>query len=160
MDAPYRDRGLGQDVLDRVRKIFREGRPLGDSMGIPAAGRQTLYAVAHKLYSDGRYDLAQHLFAQLVLYDHQDPRYMKGLAAATHMRGDYEQAIQMYSMAALMDASDPATVMHAGDCFRAMGRRDRALESFDLARAMCSKAEHRPVRRRCDQALAELKRAA
>lgn len=166
MAAPYRGQDGGRDgdrgraVLDQVRKIFREGRPLGDSLGIPAGGRQALYTVARGLYGDGRYDLAQHLFAQLVMYDNQNPRYMKGLAAATHMRGDHEQAVQMYSVAALLDSSDPATVMHAGDCFRVMGKRDRAVESFDLARAMCSKPEHQPVRRRCDQVLAELKRAA
>ncbi len=76
------------------------------------------------------------------------------------MLGNHEEAMRMYSVTALMDASDPAAVMHAGDCFRAMGKRARALESFDLARAMCSKAEHEPVKRRCNQLLAELGRAA
>ncbi|WP_176464077.1 SycD/LcrH family type III secretion system chaperone [Bordetella genomosp. 11] len=143
-----------------MRKILKDGRPLGDSVGIPAEDRQTLYAVAYKVYAEGRYDVAQHLFAQLVTYDHHEPRYMKGLAAATQMLGDHEQAMRMYSVAALMDASDPAVVMHAGDCFRAMGKHARALESFDLASAMCSKAEHEPVRRRCNQLLARLRPAA
>ncbi|WP_066639746.1 SycD/LcrH family type III secretion system chaperone [Bordetella sp. H567] len=160
MPMPYRGQDLGADIRARVRKILRDGAPLGDSLRIPAQDRKVLYAVAYKLYAEARYDLAQHLFAQLVMYDHHQVRYMKGLAAATQMLGDHEEAMRMYSVAALMDASDPAVVMHAGDCFRAMGKHARAVESFDLARAMCSKAEHEPVKRRCNQLLAELRRAA
>ncbi|CAM3876219.1 SycD/LcrH family type III secretion system chaperone [Bordetella bronchialis] len=143
-----------------ARGILESGRPLGDALGIAGDDRTALYAVAYELYANKRYDMAQHLFAQLVLYDHQDPRYMKGLAAATQMLGDHEQAVRMYTVAALMDIGDPAVVMHAGDCFRQMGRRAKAIESFDLARAMCSRPEHQEVKRRCEAVLAELRRSA
>lgn len=160
MTVPDRDRDLAADVLERVRKILQDGGPLGDPLGIASDDRRLLYAVAHQLYGEGKYALAQHVFAQLVLYDHRDPRHIKGLAAATQMLGDHESAIQMYSVAALMDVSDPTAVMHAGDCFRAMGQHARAAESFGLARAMCTAAKHEPVRRRCDQFLTELQHAA
>lgn len=160
MAAPYRGHDRAVDVFGIVRGILRNDRPLGDSLGIRDGDRQVLYSVAYELYGKARYDLAQHLFAQLVLYDNKDPRYMKGLAAATQMLGQYEHAIYMYSVAALMDAGDPSVVMHAGDCFRAMGRHARAFQSFDLARSMCCKPEHERIKQRCDHALAGIRQAA
>ncbi|HTJ98580.1 MAG TPA: SycD/LcrH family type III secretion system chaperone [Bordetella sp.] len=160
MAAPYPGQAGGIDVFGIVHGILRNDRPMGDFLGIRDGDRQTLYAVAYDLYGKGRYDLAQHLFAQLVLYDNQEPRYMKGLAAATQMLGEHEQATHMYSVAALMDASDPAVIMHAGECFKAMGKHARAFESFDLARSLCSRPEHEQIRQRCDQALAGSKHAA
>ncbi|OZI20028.1 CesD/SycD/LcrH family type III secretion system chaperone [Bordetella genomosp. 9] len=160
MAAPYRGHGRGVDVMRVVRGILKNDRPLGDSLGIRDGDRQRLHAVAHDLYRQARYDLAQHLFAQLVLYDNKDPRYMKGLAAATQMLGQHEHAVHMYAVAALMDVNDPSVVMHAGDCFRAMGKPARAFDSFDLARSMCSRPEHQQIKLRCDQALAGLRQAA
>jgi type III secretion system low calcium response chaperone LcrH/SycD len=156
MAAVHRERrspGRDTDALEPFRAVVRDGGVLGDVLGMPKEGRDTLYAMAYDVYAKGQYERARKLFAQLALYDHQDPRYMKGLAATTQMLGDYEQALQMYAVVALMDATDPTPVMQAGDCLDAMGRHAEALESFGLARSMCAGPAHEQVRRRCERLL-------
>lgn len=156
MAMSYREpRPLGRDtdMLDKLRATLHKGGVLGDEFGIPRKNRETLYAFAYDSYSKGQYEKARQLFAQLALFDHKDPRYMKGLAAASQMLGDYEQALQVYALVVAMDMADPTSVMHAGDCYQAIGKHAEAAESFDLARSMCSTAEHEPVRRRCEQLL-------
>jgi type III secretion system low calcium response chaperone LcrH/SycD len=161
MAATYRERpapGRDTDVLAKVRSVLREGGVLGDMFGMPAGSRETLYAMAHDTYARGNYERARQLFAQLALYDHGDPRYMKGLAATTQMLGNYEQALRMYAVVAAMDATDPGPVMHAGDCLKAMGRRAEAAESFDVALSMCCRPAHEAIKRRCERLLEDMKR--
>jgi type III secretion system low calcium response chaperone LcrH/SycD len=150
-----------QATLSKLRAIMSKGGVLGDVFGVSREGRDALYAKAYDVYAQGQYKQAQQLFAQLSLYDHQDSRYMKGLAATTQMLEDYEQALQMYAVVAMMDVTDPVPVMHGGDCLNAMGRHAEAAESFVLALSMCSGGvEHEQVRQRCEQLLAALKRRA
>lgn len=160
MAGMYRERpapGRDTDVLEKLRSVLRDGGVLGDTLGMPSGSREALYAAAHETYSRGQYARARQLFAQLALYDHNDPRYVKGLAATTQMLGDYEQALQMYAVVAAMDATDPGPVMYAGDCLEAMGRHGEAAESFDIALSMCSGPGHEPIRRRCERLLGDIK---
>jgi type III secretion system low calcium response chaperone LcrH/SycD len=156
----WRAHARGTNVPRKLRAILRDGGILGDKLGVPGKERDAMYAVAYAAYAKGQYERARQLFAQLAFYDHQDPRYMKGLAASAQMLGNYEQALQLYVVIAAMDMTDPVPVMHAGDCFNAMNRRVEAAESFDLARSLCKGAEHRQVRQRCEQLLGSIKQFA
>lgn len=144
----------------RLGAILAKGGILGDKLGMPHKKRQDLYAVAYDAYAKGRYERAGQLFAQLALYDHRDPRYMKGLAAATQMLGKYGQALQIYAFIVLMDMKDPVPLMRAGDCFKAMGRHAEAAEAFDLARSLCKGEEHGRVRQRCEHLLGSVRQSA
>jgi type III secretion system low calcium response chaperone LcrH/SycD len=141
----------GTDLFTALRSRFARGEPFGPELGMTADSREALYAAGHALYEQGQYQQARSLFAQLVLLDHTDPRYIKGLAAATQMLAEHELALQMYAVIAAMTPGDPQSVMHAGTCMLALGRRSDAAEAFELAISLCHDASQAAVRNHCQR---------
>jgi type III secretion system low calcium response chaperone LcrH/SycD len=141
----------GAGLIAALLSRFAGGQPFGPEFGMTADSREALYATGHALYAQGQYQQARSLFAQLVLLDHTDPRYIKGLAAATQMLAEHELALQMYALIAAMTPGDPQAVMHAGTCMLALGRRSDAVEAFELAISLCHDASQAAVRKHCQR---------
>ncbi|WP_198168877.1 SycD/LcrH family type III secretion system chaperone [Bordetella flabilis] len=149
---------MDTDLLTTLRSLFACGEPFGPEFGMTADLREALYAAGHALYAQGQYQQARSLFAQLVLYDHTDPRYIKALAAATQMLAEHELALQMYTVIAAMNPGEPQSVMHAGTCMLAMGRRSDAAEAFELAISLCHDVSQGAVRSHCQRQVELLRR--
>jgi type III secretion system low calcium response chaperone LcrH/SycD len=148
---------MDTDLLTTLRSLFARGEAFGASFGMTAESQESLYAAGHALYGQGQYKQARSLFAQLVLCDHMDPRYLKGMAATTQMLDEHELALQMYTVIAATNPGEPQPVMHAGECMLALGRQADAAEAFELAMSLCHEVKQGTIESRCRRLLETLR---
>src|SRR5690349_8738507 len=98
--------------MENTSRLF--AKFVSDLEGLDSAKRfskdelEAVYALAHNLFSSGKFDEALKYFAFLTLYAPTDPKYLLGLAASQQMARQFEAAIQTYSFLTLLDPSDPA----------------------------------------------------
>lgn len=153
---------MGENATDAtmngLHALFQFGDAFSSALGVTPERRESMYAIAYGLYSKGNFKEARRLFAQLVIHDPVEPRFMRGLAATTQMLGEYKQALDMYVVLAAANPGDPVPVMRAGDCLVALGRHAEAKESFEVAMAMCNEPARDAVKRRCESVLVTLRR--
>ncbi|MFD0669009.1 SycD/LcrH family type III secretion system chaperone [Ramlibacter sp. MAHUQ-53] len=142
-------------LADRLGDALLAGEPLGHLRGLADADLQSLYAVAHGLYEQGRYQDAVHVFGYLALNDHMEPRFAIGLGASLQMAGRLEDALKVYTVAIVLDPADPAPTFHLSECLLSLGRVDDALESLDTVIAQCEPGVHDALLQRA-QGLASL----
>ena len=100
-----------------------------------------LYAMAHTLYGNGKYQEAKQCFHFLTILNANERKFWMGLAACYQMLKDYSSAIQFYSLAAVQDATDPYVHVHAADCYYALGEKDQALQALDSAQCAAAVSE-------------------
>lgn len=101
--------------------------------GFPLSSAESLYALAHHLYRQGRYVQALSPFACLVTLNPYDVRFHQGLGACKQMLRRHEEALRHYGVASMLDLTDPAPLLHAAECLLALGRRADARQRLELA---------------------------
>jgi type III secretion system low calcium response chaperone LcrH/SycD len=121
---------------------------------------EAVYALAHNLFSSGKFDEALKYFAFLTLYAPTDPKYLLGLAASQQMARQYEAAIQTYSFLTLLDPSDPGPTLRIGECLMMLGQANDARDSFKMVIAMGNASgKHSPLKARAEGLLGALDQA-
>ena len=77
-------------------KVFAEGadvlqgrRTLKEARGISDEALESIYGIVHEMYNGGRHSEALKGFELLCLYDHENPKYWKGLGYCRQMLEDY-----------------------------------------------------------------------
>jgi type III secretion system low calcium response chaperone LcrH/SycD len=111
------------------------GQTMSTAMGLSVKSQETLYSMAHMIYSQGKFEEAAPVFAFLVAANHLDRRFLNGAAACMHMLRRYPEALKYYVFSSLQDLTDPEPVMHSAECQLALGDRAAARQSLDYALA-------------------------
>ncbi|WP_367346637.1 SycD/LcrH family type III secretion system chaperone [Stenotrophomonas bentonitica] len=133
-DAPT-DSHAQQSQMDELAQLLFEGAQSGaaikDLKGVSDDLLESVYAYAHRFYTDGRLDEAETFFRFLYLYDFYNGDYALGLAAVLQMKKEYAKAIDMYALAYALLKGDERPMLHVGQCHLAMGKLTLAKGCFE-----------------------------
>lgn len=146
-----------EDFVNNLIGLWRAGGTLAQAKGITRDECEAMYAWGHSLYALRKYNDAFKIFAQLVAYDHMEPRYQMALASAMQMTGRHEDALQQYAIVTVMKLDDPAPAYHSAECLLALGRLADAVASLEMARELCASGKHDAIKARADALLKALK---
>ena len=136
---------------DTFARLTAELEALDSSKRFTQEELETVYGLAHNLYSTGRFDEALRYFAFLTLYRPTDPKFLLGLAASQQMSRNYEAAIQTYSFLTLLDPTDPGPTLRIGECLMLLGQADEARDSFRMVIALANASgQHGPLKARAE----------
>lgn len=136
------------------------GHTLGPLLGHTAQAQETMYALAHRMYGQAKYDDAARIFSHLVTCNHMDARFFVGFGACMQMKGRHPQALKFYGVASVLDLADPTPVMHMAECHLALG--DHAQARTAIARGLdlaSGNDRHRATRARLEAMRAFLQAA-
>jgi type III secretion system low calcium response chaperone LcrH/SycD len=124
-----------QAMLDEMAQLLMEGAQSGATVkelkGVSDDMLESVYAYAHRFYTDGRLDEAETFFRFLYLYDFYNGDYALGLAAVHQMKKDYTKAIDMYALAYALLKRDERPMLHVGQCHLALGKLALARDCFE-----------------------------
>ena len=129
-------------LQDLIIQNLQQGGTLADLKGITDDQCEALYTLGYGLYERGRYTDALKILGYLVMLNHTEHRYLLALGATAQALGKYEDALKQYMAATLLDPTDPSPVVHSIPCLIELGHFQPALESCDLAIAMCTQDSH------------------
>lgn len=79
------------------------------------------------------YERAEELFTTLVILNNKDNRAAMGLAGALEGQGKYEAAAPLYFMVMATTPFDPVAPFRGGICMMQTGKKEEAIELFNLA---------------------------
>ena len=127
---------------DQIVAQLASGGSLGQLNGVTADECEALYSLGYGLYEKGRYADALKVLSYLVALNHTEHRYLVALGATAQALGKHADALQQYMAATMLDPLEPAPVFYAAQCLNDMGQLDAALQSCDLALAMCKPDTH------------------
>jgi len=136
------------EIADSLMGLLRAGGTLGSALQITDQECEALYALGYRMYEQGRYADAMKVFAQLVAYNHLEPRYVMALGGAARMLGRHEEALQQYVSAAVMTLDDPTPLYHSAECLVGLGRLPEAAEALELAVSLCADGAHDTLKAR------------
>jgi type III secretion system low calcium response chaperone LcrH/SycD len=144
---------------DLTQKLFVQGMPPKDALGINNNILEGIYAQAYRLYNTGKYIEATHLFRMLIMINATEPKYILGLAACFHMLKEYKNAIQTYTMCTLLDPQNPLPHYHSSDCFIQMKDYVSAMICLEMAiKRAGERPEYAKMKERALMSLESLKK--
>ena len=118
-----------EETRERVEEacaFLGQGGVLADLEGITPDQLESMYAAAHTLYEQSRFDKAAKIFQTLCLLNHQQTKYFIGLGACMQMQKRFEVAIQAYAYAGLFEPQNPALHLNAAECLLALNQLKEA----------------------------------
>ena len=113
--------------------ILAKGGTLRDAQGLTADDVETVYTIGHTLYTQGKYDDAEPLFAFACRYTTTEPRYWMALGCCRQMMKSYQDAIDAYGFGYMLNAEDPWPAINAAVCYLALSDKDQAKDALSLA---------------------------
>ena len=117
-------------TFENVSDVMMRGKSIAEIKNISDDELESLYAIGHTFYSQGKFDKAVNIFRFLVMYNHFEVRYFIALGGALQMLGDYEGALNAYGQAHTMSPEDPCILMHISACFLAVNDLENAQSSL------------------------------
>ena len=135
--AELRD-GL-ERVPEQVRvllELARNGLSPGGIHGVTDAEYRVLYSIAQELCEAGDFAGALPLTLQLVVNKGDDARFAFLAGTCLQRLGIHDQAVSMFALALTLDVSHVAALYRLGECLKAEGRRDDAIQAFEAAIGM------------------------
>ncbi|MCR4666682.1 MAG: SycD/LcrH family type III secretion system chaperone [Desulfovibrio sp.] len=151
--------GLTPEQLDEVRDALIRGEPVYRILGMKEDLIQARYALAHQLYSAGKYQEAETLFRWLTAYASDTEAHWLGLAACRQAQEKYDSALEAYQMAALYSSlEDPAPFYYSAVCLTKQGKKDDAKVSLQAVLTLADRnnPEHKAVMLKAETLLAGL----
>lgn len=88
-----------------------------DSLGIDQKEARAIYERAFQFYQAGKYEEARELFLALLIYNHQNPAFLFGLAGCYFMLKDYELAAQLYVVSGQEEGNNPIPFYYAAKSY-------------------------------------------
>jgi type III secretion system low calcium response chaperone LcrH/SycD len=131
-----------KNLGDKLGEHLRRGGILSHVLDIDERECEALYALGYGMYEQAHYAAAMKVFAQLVAYNHMEPRYLLALGAAAQVLGHYREALQQYIAVAAIQLDDPGPLYHSAECLIALGRFIQAREALDLAMLLCANEKY------------------
>lgn len=112
---------------------------------------ESLYSVAHQLYTGGMRSKALDLFAFIAACRPRSARFNKALGISLMSNGDYEAAIPVLATAMLCDADgDPALSVACAECMALTKRYRHAGRLFEKAKILLQPSLDCPAMQRLD----------
>ncbi len=146
------DTGAVQSILDLKQALDA----LPSSSRLSQADTDAIYALAHQLVVQGRYETAYGYFSLLTLYRPTDVAYLQGLALCYRMLERYEEALNVYSFLATIDPQEVDHSIAIAECLLLQRELAEARATVELVLQFC---QENPVPARSGaraQALREL----
>lgn len=104
---------------------------------------ESMYGMAHQMYSSGNFEQASHVFRVLTFLDATKKRNWMGLGASLQMLKQYGEAVDMYGIAGLMEENDPYIHFHAAECLFLMGEKEKGRIALNSAEMMAEKQKNK-----------------
>jgi len=120
-----------QSISESVNQMLRGKSTLYEAKGITKQSMDGLYAIAHNLYKNGKYEDALRIFRQLCFYDHSNIHYWLGLGYSQKMLKDYRGALATLIFTVIcFDCDDQREeiCLHIAECFSFIDKRIEAME--------------------------------
>ncbi|MCB1118397.1 MAG: SycD/LcrH family type III secretion system chaperone [Chlamydiia bacterium] len=109
------DKGLDYDKF--LKGVMGKSMSVKDTLNMSDSTVEGIYGQAYRLYNNGKYTDAMHLFRLLIMINSTEPKYTMGLAATLHMMKEYKAATEIYNLAGITDPDNPLPFFHSSDCF-------------------------------------------
>jgi type III secretion system low calcium response chaperone LcrH/SycD len=122
-----------QSILDL--KAALEALP--SSSRLSQADTDAIYALAHQLVMQGRYETAFRYFSLLTLYKPTDITYLQGLALTYRMLERYDEALNVYSFLAVLDPENLDFGIAIAECQMLKHDFNEAQETMALVLQHC-----------------------
>ncbi len=113
--------------------LFKRDYLMKDILGMSDNMVEGIYGQAYRLYNNGKYKDAAHLFRLLIMLNSTEPKYLMGLAACFHMMKEYKSATETYTLCAMLDGDNPLPHFHSSDCYLQMKDAGSAIISLTMA---------------------------
>lgn len=154
-NAPAPNSPETEQLIALTEKFFASGGTFKDMKGLDDKTMKAVYAVAYRLYENGKYEDALKSFQFLGFMDHYEPKYFMGLAACQQMLKQYDKAVESYGYAGILTGlNDPSPALHAAECHLAMGNLEDAASGFRYAHGIAvEKPELEPLATRAKSLL-------
>ncbi len=131
MDTDATRRQLAEVLTEGVA-VLQGKRTLREARGISSESFEGLYALAHGMYGQGKYEEAAKVFELLCFYDHEQSRLWCGLGYCRQQLKDYLGAASALSYADIhSDEPDPEMYLNLSLCFMFLGDKDAARTCVD-----------------------------
>ncbi|MBO5659092.1 MAG: SycD/LcrH family type III secretion system chaperone [Duodenibacillus sp.] len=119
---------LSNEQLRQLIAGLMDGQTVARVTGVSDETLESMYALAHGLYTSGSHHDAQVVFQALCVYNPNDYRFWMGLAGSRQALEQYAAAIDAYQMAAVStQLSTPEPFLFAARCLLKLGRKDDAV---------------------------------
>ena len=122
-----------QSILDLKQGL----EALPSSHRLSQADTDVIYALAHQLVVQGRYETAYGYFSLLTLYQPTNVSYLKGLALCYRMLERYDEALNVYSFLATIDPDQVDHSIAIVECLLLKRELDEARATVDLILQFC-----------------------
>lgn len=140
----------GKDYSDLIEKVLKKSLMVKDMLGMSDAMVEGIYSQAYRLYNNGKYREAVHLFRLLIMLNSTEPKYLMGLAACFHMLKEYKAAVETYALCSILDQENPLPSFHSSDCYLQIKDIPSAIVSLNLAvKRAKGKMEYKILHDRC-----------
>lgn len=146
-------------LKDALTKVFVEGIPPKDALGLGDDIINMLYNNATNEYNSGKYKEANSAFKLLTVLDPGVIRNFHGLAASYHKMGNFERAIEVYFGCAYLDPLSPIPYYHISDCYIQSENPLGALLAVNGAITRCGEEPaYEKIKARCQAMMSGLKK--
>ena len=155
--------GLSPEELDNVRDAIIRGEPLYRILGMKKSMIEARYALAHQLFTAGKYADAETLFRWLTAYENDNEAHWMGLGACRQARENYNGALEAYQMAALYSSlQDPAPFYYSGVCLLKQGKDEDAKVSMQAVLTLgdAGNPAHKAIMDKADAVIAGMGKGA
>lgn len=133
MPNPIHDSSAVQSILDLKEAL----EALPSSSRLSNADTDAIYALAHQLVVQGRYETAYRYFSLLTLYKPTNVTYLQGLALCYRMLERYDEALNVYSFLATIDTENLEHSMAIVECLLLKREFDEARQNVELVLQYC-----------------------
>jgi type III secretion system low calcium response chaperone LcrH/SycD len=117
----------------KALEVLALGGTLKDLRGLSNDDLETIYSIGYNLYNQNKYSQAEPMFQFACFYGHNEPRYWMALGNCRQMQKNYQGAIDSYGFSFMLDIKDPWPLIQAALCYLAMGNKELARDSLDVA---------------------------
>lgn len=132
---------VGSQVKDQTEiamkvmssNFFKRDFLMKDMLGMNDNMLEGIYGQAYRLYNNGKYKDAAHLFRLLIMLNSAEPKYLMGLAACFHMMKEFKSATESYALCAMLDDGNPMPHFHSSDCYLQMKDIGSAIIALSMA---------------------------
>ncbi len=133
MSNPIHDSSNVQSVLDLKDAL----ESLPSTSRLSNSDTEAIYALAHQLVVQGRYETAYRYFSLLTLYKPTHTAYLQGLALCYRMLERYDEALNVYSFLATVDTDNLDHSIAIVECLLLKREFDEAKHNVELVLQYC-----------------------
>ncbi|GAB1387134.1 hypothetical protein MASR1M59_22820 [Melaminivora sp.] len=146
----------GAAAVQSVLNLKQALEALPSSSRLSQADTDTIYALAHQLVVQGRYEAAYGYFSLLTLYKPTNVTYLKGLALCYRQLEHYNEALNVYSLLATIDPDEVEHSIAIAECLMLQRELEEARATVDLILQYCQENSVAPKSSTRARALHEL----